>query len=167
MQIKDLIPWAHKDKVPEGKADVDSPIASLQREMNRVFADFWGRFDRPSGPFDWTWDKSGTRCDVVETDGAVELSIELPGMEMKDIDLTVSDDLLTLKGEKKVERKEEKKGYYLSERSYGSIYRTVPLPPGVDTDKAEASFRNGVLTVKVPKTAEAQAKLKRIEVKPA
>ncbi|WP_116131228.1 Hsp20/alpha crystallin family protein [Tropicimonas sp. IMCC34043] len=167
MQIKDLVPWAHKEKVPEGKTENDSPITSLQREMNRVFEDFWGRLDRPTGPFDWTWDKSGTRADVVETDDAVELSIELPGMEMKDIDLTVSDDLLTLKGEKKVERKEEKKGYYLSERSYGSVYRTVPLPPGVDSDKAEASFKNGVLTVKVPKTEEAQAKLKRIEVKPA
>ncbi|RYH07355.1 Hsp20/alpha crystallin family protein [Tropicimonas sp. IMCC6043] len=164
MQIKDLIPWAHKERSPEGKADPDNPVATLQREMNRVFEDFWGQFDRPNSPFDLAGHRNSTRCDVVETDDAVELSVELPGMEMKDIELTVSDDLLTLKGEKKIERKEEKKGYYLSERSYGSVYRTVPLPPGVDTDKAEASFKNGVLTVKVPKTEEAQAKLKRIEV---
>lgn len=167
MQIKDLIPWAHKDKTPESKGEMDNPIAHLQREMTRVFDDFWGQFDRRNGPFELGGERTGTRCDVVETDGAVELSIELPGMEMKDIELTVGDDLLTLKGEKKIERKEEKKGYYLSERSYGSIYRTVPLPPGVDSDKAEAVFKNGVLTVKVPKTAEAQAKLKRIDVKAA
>ncbi|PRY22527.1 heat shock protein Hsp20 [Aliiruegeria haliotis] len=165
MQIKDLIPWANKDRETEATAGTDNPVASLQREMNRVFEDFWGQFDRPNGPLDLAG--TGARCDVVETDDAVELSVELPGMDMKDIDLTVSDDLLTLKGEKKVERKEKKKGYYLSERSYGSIYRTVPLPPGVDSDKANASFRNGVLTVTVPKTEEAQARLKRIEVKSA
>lgn len=167
MQIKDLIPWAHKDKSPESKAGSDNPITTFQREMNRVFEDFWGQFDRPNGPLEWSWDKSGTRCDVVETDKAVELSVELPGMDMSDIELTVSDDLLSIKGEKKIERKEDKKGYYLSERSYGSVYRTVLLPPGVDSEKAEASFKNGVLTVTVPKTAEAQAKLKHIEVKPA
>ena len=95
------------------------------------------------------------------------MSIELPGMEMKDIDVTVSDDMLTIKGEKKVERKEDKKGYYLSERSYGAIYRTIPLPPGVDGEKAKASFKNGVLTIKLPQTPEAQAKVKRIEVQSA
>ena len=75
--------------------------------------------------------------DVVETKDHVEVSIELPGMEMNDIEVSVSDDMLTVKGEKKVERQEEKKGYYLSERSYGSIYRTIPLPPGVDGDVME------------------------------
>ncbi|GIX14716.1 MAG: hypothetical protein KatS3mg118_2675 [Paracoccaceae bacterium] len=73
---------------------------------------------------------------MVETDGAIEVSIELPGMEMKDIEVTVTDDMLTVRGEKKIERQEEKKGYYLSERSYGAIYRAIPLPPGVDADKA-------------------------------
>jgi len=102
---------------------------------------------------------------VVETDKAIEVSIELPGMEMKDIEVTVNDDMLTVKGEKKIERQEEKKGYYLSERSYGAIYRTIPLPPGVDGEKAQASFKNGVLTIKLPQTPEAQAKVKRIEVK--
>lgn len=102
---------------------------------------------------------------LIETDKAIEVSIELPGMEMKDIEVTVNDDMLTVKGEKKIERQEEKKGYYLSERSYGAIYRTIPLPPGVDGEKAQASFKNGVLTIKLPRTPEAQAKVKRIEVK--
>ncbi|GAB4258410.1 MAG: Hsp20/alpha crystallin family protein [Pararhodobacter sp.] len=163
MQIKDLIPWARKDHAPEPKTDDQNPLAALQRDMNRVFESFWNRF----GDLDWPWGGGDAKSDVVETKDAVEVSIELPGMEMKDIEVTVTDDMLTVKGEKKVERQEEKKGYYLSERSYGAIYRTIPLPPGVDGEKAEASFRNGVLTIRLPQTPEAQAKVKRIEVKGA
>jgi len=163
MQIKDLIPWARKDHAPEPKTDDQNPLATLQRDMNRVFESFWNRF----GDLDWPWGGGDAKSDVVETKDAVEVSVELPGMEMKDIEVSVTDDMLTVKGEKKVERQEEKKGYYLSERSYGAIYRTIPLPPGVDGEKAEASFKNGVLTIRLPQTPEAQAKVKRIEVKGA
>ncbi|MFN3575948.1 MAG: Hsp20/alpha crystallin family protein [Tabrizicola sp.] len=163
MQIKDLIPWARKDHAPEPKSEDKNPIATLQQEMNRVFDNFWNRF----GDLDWPWGGGEAKSDVVETKDHVEVSIELPGMEMKDIEVSVTDDMLTVKGEKKIERQEEKKGYYLSERSYGAIYRTIPLPPGVDGEKAEASFRNGVLTIRLPQTPEAQARVKRIEVKGA
>lgn len=161
MQIKDLIPWARKDGAPDAKSSEDNPIATLQREMNHVFENFWNRV----GQFEWLWGSGEAKSDMVETDNAIEVSIELPGMEMKDLEVTVNDDMLTVKGEKKIERQEEKKGYYLSERSYGAIYRTIPLPPGVDGEKAQASFKNGVLTIKLPQTPEAQAKVKRIEVK--
>ncbi|MBR3189162.1 MAG: Hsp20/alpha crystallin family protein [Chelatococcus sp.] len=161
MQIKDLIPWARKDSAPEAKRGEDNPLATLQREMNRVFENFWDRV----GNLDWPWGSGEAKSDMVETDNAIEVSIELPGMEMKDIEVTVNDDMLTVKGEKRIERQEEKKGYYLSERSYGAIYRTIPLPPGVDGEKVQASFKNGVLTIRLPQTPEAQAKVKRIEVK--
>ena len=160
MQIKDLIPWARKDHAPEPKSEDNNPIATLQRDMNRVFESFWNR----AGDLDWPWGGGDAKSDVVETKDHVEVSIELPGMDMQDIEVSVTDDMLNVKGEKKVERQEEKKGYYLSERSYGAIYRTIPLPPGVDGGKAEASFKNGVLTIKLPQTPEAQAKVKRIEV---
>jgi len=163
MQIKDLIPWARKD-APASKSAGDNPVATLQRDMNQALETFWGRFGQGFGNLEWPWGNGEARSDVVETDDAVEVTIELPGMEMKDIDVTVTDDMLTIKGEKKVERQQEKKGYYLSERSYGAVYRTIPLPPGVDGEKAEASFKNGVLTIKLPQTPEAQAKVKRIEV---
>ena len=163
MQIKDLIPWARKDGAPDAKSSEDNPIATLQREMNHVFENFWNRV----GQFEWPWSSGEAKSDVVETDNAIEISIELPGMEMKDIEVTVSDDMLTVKGEKRIERQEEKKGYYLSERSYGAIYRTIPLPPGVDGEKAQASFKNGVLTIKLPQTPEAQAKVRKIAVKEA
>jgi HSP20 family protein len=161
MQIKDLIPWARKDAASDAKSSSDNPIATLQREMNQVFESFWNRVSH----FDWPWGSGEARSDMVEIDNAIEVSIELPGMEMKDIEVTVNDDMLTVKGEKRIERQEEKKGYYLSERSYGAIYRTIPLPPGVDGEKAQASFKNGVLTIKLPQTPEAKAKVKHIEVK--
>ncbi len=161
MQIKDLIPWARKDGAPESKSSEGNPIATLQRDMNHVFESFWNRV----GHFEWPFGSGEAKSDVVETDKTIEVSIELPGIEMKDIEVTVNDDMLTVKGEKKIERQEEKKGYYLSERSYGAIYRTIPLPPGVDGEKAQASFKNGVLTIKLPQTPETQAKVKRIEVK--
>ncbi|GIX11625.1 Hsp20/alpha crystallin family protein [Elioraea sp.] len=165
MQIKDLIPWARKDDRPEQKTSEQSPIVALQREINQVFENFMNRLGKPLAGFEWPWGQSEAKSDVVQTDNAVEISIELPGMEMKDIEVTVGDDVLTVKGEKRIERQEEKKGYYLSERSYGAIYRAIPLPPGVDGSKAEATFKNGVLTIRLPQTPEAQAKVKRIEVK--
>ena len=163
MQIKDLIPWARKDGAPDAKSSEDNAIATLQREMNHVFENFWNRV----GQIEWPWGSGEAKSDMVETDKAIEVSLELPGMEMKDIEVTVNDDMLTVKGEKKIERQEEKKGYYLSERSYGAIYRTIPLPPGVDGEKAQASFKNGVLTIKLPQTPEAQAKVRKIAVKEA
>ena len=85
-------------------------------------------------------------------------------MDEKDIEVTMTDDALTIKGERKVERDEDKKGFHLAERSYGSFYRTIPVPPGADTEKVEAAFKNGVLTVTLPKTDEAQTKVKKITV---
>lgn len=167
MQIKDLIPWARKDEAGDTKGSDQNPLVALQREMNQVFENFMNRFGKGLGQLDWPWGNSEAKSDVVQTDGAVEVSIELPGMDMKDIEVTVTDDMLTVKGEKKIERQEEKKGYYLSERSYGAIYRTIPLPPGVDGEKAEATFKNGVLTIRLPQTPEAQARVKHIEVKGA
>lgn len=167
MQIKDLIPWARKDHEAAPKDGEDNPLATLQKEMNEVFANFSDRFGKTFESLDWPWGSGDAKSDVVETDKAIEVSIELPGMEMKDIEVSVSDDVLSIKGEKKVDRQEEKKGYYLSERTYGAVYRSIPLPPGVDGSKADASFKNGVLTIKLPQTPEAQAKVKRVEVKSA
>jgi HSP20 family molecular chaperone IbpA len=93
-------------------------------------------------------------------DGA-KITAELPGMEENDIEVNVSDDVLTIKGEKK----EAKKDYYVSERHYGSFHRSFHIPDSIDTNKIEASFRNGLLTVTLPKTAQGEKKAKNIEVK--
>lgn len=167
MQIKDMLPWARKDLPAESRSDDDSPIASLQREMNRVFDSFWSGAGRPFGNLPAAFATGAPRTDVVETEDGVEVTVELPGMEEKDIEVTLTDEAVTIRGEKKIERKEEKKGYYVSERSYGTVFRTVPLPSGVDSDKAEAKFRNGVLSVHLPHSAEARAKVKKVAVKSA
>lgn len=164
MQIKDLIPWNRKETQLAQRTGEEHPLLGLQREMNRVFDSFWSRFDRPFGGLDGGLGFGTPRTDVVETGKTVEVSVELPGLDEKDIEVSLSDDLLTIKGEKKAEHEHDGKGYYLAERSYGSFYRSVPLPPGVATDDAKAEFKKGVLTVRLPKTAEAQAKTKRIEV---
>jgi HSP20 family protein len=179
MQVKDLIPWARGSRAPDTKERSSNPILQLQEEMNRLFEGFWSRFERqvpavgstpyptPFGGIGFPWNGAMPRADVVETDDGVEVTVELPGLEQKDVEVTLTDDLLTVKGEKKVAHEESRKGYYLSERAYGAFHRAIPLPPGVDSEKAEAVFRNGVLTVKLPQSAEARAKVRRIEVKAA
>ena len=167
MQMKDFLPWARRDSGGQVRSTDEHPLADLQRQMNTVFENFWRGMERPFGSVDLPSGEGAPRSDVVETDDGVEISLELPGMEQKDVEVTLTGDSLTVRGEKKIEKQEKKKGYYMSERSYGSIYRTIPLPPGVDADKADATFRNGVLTVRLPQTAEAKEKVKRVEVKSA
>ncbi len=167
MQMKDFLPWARRETAGQVRPTDEHPLADLQRQMNTVFENFWRGMERPFGSVDLPAAESMPRSDVVETDDGVEISVELPGMEQGDVEVSLSGDSLTIRGEKKIEKQEQKKGYYVSERSYGAVYRTIPLPPGVDADKAEATFRNGVLTVRLPQTAEAKEKVKRVEVKSA
>jgi HSP20 family protein len=164
MQMRDLVPWGNNKGSEIAKREEDNPFFSLQRDVNRIFEEFWKRFDQPFGAIG-RWDSGGPRTDVAETDSALEVSVELPGLEREEVDVSLTDSALTIKGEKKRERKESEKGYHMSERSYGSFYRSIPLPSGVDTDKASADFKNGVLTVTLPKTREALSDVRKIEVK--
>ena len=167
MQIKDLVPWSRKSGAAAPRDGDDNPFHVLQRDINRVFESFWDRFDDSFGGLERKLGRGAPRVDVAETDNAVEVTAELPGMDEKDIEVSLTDDVLSIKGEKKAERQETKKGYYVSERSYGSFYRAIPLPPGVATDDAKAEFKKGVLTITLPKTAEAQAKVKKVPVEAA
>jgi HSP20 family protein len=153
------------------------PFESLRREIDHLFDDFrqssWRSplsrtlFDvEPFWRGDITWGKAPA-VDVTETDKAYEVTAELPGMDEKNIELKVADDVLTIKGEKKEEKEEKKKDYYLSERRFGSFQRSFSVPNGVDADKIEAHFKNGILTVKLPKSSQAQKNEKKIEIKTA
>lgn len=102
--------------------------------------------------------------DIVEKDKAFEVTAELPGLDVKNIDLQLSDNVLTIKGEKQEEKEEKAKDHYVSERRYGSFRRSLQVPGTVDTDKIEAHFKGGVLTVTLPKSPEAQKKQKTIPV---
>ncbi len=104
-------------------------------------------------------------ADVSETDKAYEITAELPGMDEKNIEVKLANGVLTIKGEKQEEKEEKQKDYHMRERSFGSFQRTFQVPDGVDSDKIEASFKNGVLSVTLPKSPEAQKAEKKIAVK--
>jgi len=159
MTIKSLMPWT--TGVPL-RAGIGSPFALFQRDLNRVFDDFSDDFNR-ANTSPAVFAATSPRTDVAETEKGIEVSVELPGMEEKDVEVSIADNVLTIRGEKKTTSEDSKKGYYLAERSYGSFLRSIGLPSGIATDKAEASFKNGVLTVTLPKSPEASPK--KIEIK--
>ncbi|MBM4287648.1 MAG: Hsp20/alpha crystallin family protein [Deltaproteobacteria bacterium] len=135
-------------------------VSKLRSEMDRLWDDYFGSGRRALKPAGAEWIPS---VDVSETADKVTVKAEIPGMDSKDIDISLSGDLLTIKGEKKTEREEKEENYHLVERSYGSFSRTLRLPGGVEGDKIEASYKQGVLTITCPKKEEVKAKV--IEIK--
>ncbi len=164
MAIGDLIPKKRRDELA-ARVDFEHPFDALHREMDSLFNSFAKGMDIvPFGP----GAKAGgfmPKVNVVEDDKALTITAELPGMDEKDIEVTLTKDSVTLKGEKKAEKEEKEKGYYRMERSFGSFTRTIPLAAEIDEDKVEAKFSKGVLNVKLPKTIQAQAAYKKVEVK--
>jgi HSP20 family protein len=151
------------------------PFESLRREVDRLFDDFsggiwrspFGRSFFDIGPFRRAEAGFGAvpAVDVTQTDKGYEITAELPGMEEKDIDVKLSNGILTIRGEKRDEKEEKKQNYYMRERSFGSFERSFQVPEDVDVSKIGASFNKGVLTLTLPKSAEAQKAEKKIEVK--
>ncbi len=149
----DLIPKKRQMRQPD-----------IFREMENMFRHFWHDF-----PVVWEGgaDIAGTwtpNLDVSETDKAIEVRAELPGLDKKDIDISLDRNILTIRGEKRQEKEESGKRYHLLERSYGSFLRTIRLPTEVDEKKLEATFKDGVLKVTLPKTEESQKKVTHIEI---
>ena len=151
-----------------------APFMDLRKRMDQLFEDYmrgWPRF--PSLGRD-LWEAEpfagmrhgvlDVRFDISESDDALEVTAELPGMEEKEIDVTLSDGVLTIKGEKKAETEEKKKDYHLTERRYGSFSRSFRVPGTVDQDKIKATFEKGILHLSLPKYPESKAKKKKIAV---
>jgi HSP20 family protein len=141
---------------------------SLRTEMDRLFDTFTGRFGMApffQTRFDTSLSLPSPAVDITEEEGAFKVSAEVPGMTEKEIEVSLSGDMLTIKGEKRQEREEKGENRYLSERSYGEFQRSFSLPENVDREKIAASFANGVLSVTLPKSAKATPK--KIEVKAA
>jgi len=135
------------------RGDVFGDLTRMQEEMNRFFDDFFGEH-RP-GLAEGAWLPA---VDVSETDGEFVVRAELPGMSHEDIDINVQDNILTLKGEKKQEKKEEHENFHRLERCYGSFSRSFTLPAGVKTEDIKATFKDGILQVAMPKAEEAKVK---------
>ena len=135
--------------------------------MNRLFDDFFRGFDM--APFQAAQEPFGTfhpPVDIREDGKEIVVTAELPGLDEKDFELFLTEDTLTIRGEKREKKEEKGKGYYHAERSYGHFSRVIPLPAGVDAQAVEAKYKKGVLTVKLPKAEETRAKVKRISIKP-
>ncbi|MFQ5564115.1 MAG: Hsp20/alpha crystallin family protein [Parvularculaceae bacterium] len=165
--FRSLTPFhRNRSDVPAERSSGDS-FLRLQHEMNRLFDDAFAGFGLPSafgaGPFSGD---ASARIDVRETDDAIEVEAELPGVADDDIDVQLVDNVLTIRGEKRSEHEEKKKGgYFVKERAYGSFARSVPLPYDVDPDTIEAVFTNGLLTLTLPKPPEAARETKKIAIK--
>lgn len=163
---RDLLPWRRKKEDSSLARESSNPIVELHRRMDELFNDFFEGF----GLARWPFGEKGERfalspsVDVSETDDEITVSADLPGMDEKDIEVTLDNDVLVLRGEKKREHEEKKRNYHLVERSYGEFYRRIPLPAEIEADKVKARFSKGVLTVSIPKKPEARSREKKIPI---
>jgi len=154
---------------PAAAGGLWSPFENLRSEIDRLFEDFVpGAWRSISGraPALSAWSLMPA-VDLVEKADAFEVTAEIAGIDEKDLEVKVSNNTLTIRGVKQEEKEQKEKEYHVSERRYGSFQRTFSLPAGVDRDKIEASFTKGVLTVRLPKTAEAQQSERKVEIKAA
>jgi HSP20 family protein len=149
----DLLPFKRQSAVP----NVFSEMDDMLKKMWYGFP-----FHNLEEDMDVAW---SPRLDVSETDKGLEIVADLPGMDKKDINVSLEENLLTIKGEKKEEKERKDKHYHTIERRSGSFYRAIRLPVEVEKDKVEAAFKDGVLTLRLPKTKESKKKVAQIEIK--
>jgi HSP20 family protein len=139
-----------------------------ERDMDRMMEDFLERRMRPWWPERWFraegMELTTPAIDLYEEKNDIVVKAELPGIDKNNIEINLADHMLTIKGEKKKEEEDKEENYYRSERSYGSFVRTLELPKDIHTDKVKASFKNGILEVRLPKTEEAKAKEVKVKV---
>jgi HSP20 family protein len=153
-----LIPWRKRALERDDSWD-KNPLDMLHREVNNLFDTYFhgaGRLGRRM--------ELSAGFELSEADDEIEVKVELPGMDEKDIQVTLDEDMLTIRGERKEKKETKKRNYHVSEMSYGGYSRTIPLPAEVDAAKVNARFKRGVLTLTMPKTEQALARRKRIPV---
>jgi HSP20 family protein len=166
MKVSNLIPWRHgRHEEPVRRQDMDA-VQALRSDINHAFEGFWRAFDLPmlAGSEFGPLGAAEPRVDIRETAKEVKVIAELPGMTEADVDVSVADGMLTIRGEQRAERESEEKGYVLRERSFGRIERVVPLPEELEPDAASATFKDGLLTVTIPRAGDAQTSTRRIQV---
>ncbi len=165
MRVQNLIPWRRSDHPAPASVlrdDERSPFVSLHREMNRLFDDVFRSFDRSLPGTPWS-SAAWPSVEIAETEREITLTAEVPGLEEKDIEVLLDQGVLTLKGERRSETSDKDRQF--SERFYGRFERHVPLGAEIDENAIDAHFKDGVLTVVLPKTAKARAQVKRIPIK--
>ena len=164
MTMRSIVPFGWGGSTLPGRTASDDPFVRLWNDVDRLFS----TMVRDTGQTDWPQVGSiGLPVEVSETGTELKVMAELPGVDEKDVSVELTGDVLTIRGEKKVAEERKDQGYHVTERHYGTFSRTLRLPYAVEADKVQASFKNGVLTVTLPKPAELQQQTKRIEVKAA
>ncbi len=160
--LQNLLPFEWGRFPPLTTRREDDPFARLHREIEKVFEDF-----PKMTPMRWPGEdvEVGFKLDMSETEKEMILTAELPGVDEKDIDITLSGDVLTVKGEKKMESERKGDNYYVAERTYGAFARTLRLPYAVKEKDIDAKFESGVLTIVLPKPEEARTESKKIAIK--
>jgi HSP20 family protein len=173
MALGEMVPWRWGGLRRAGRDDrafeaFRGDIAALHREMDRLFENLWNdSFGSTLLSGEWGRTEIAPQLDVTEDEKAFFVKVDLPGMDEKNVDVTLSDRILTIRGRREEDKETKGKDYFRRERAYGSFRRSIEIPAAVDVSKIEASFTKGVLTVHLPKTKEAQEKVKHIEVKAA
>lgn len=168
MNLTSLIPWKkHETKLPVRRTRQTDGFLTSRNQLNHLVNGFFGR---PLGisPVFRELSFSGDfmpRIDVCETNKEISVHAELPGMEPENINITLDHNYLIIRGEKRAEKEDQSQPFYRIERAYGSFCRSIPLPDGVDRNKVDATFKRGVLKVKLRKTSEAQRKNRQIPIK--
>lgn len=145
-KVTGLLPWRGDRRAPAARAD----LLTFREDLDRWLQELVKDAPRLLGAEEGQWTPS---ADVQETEQEVIVTLEVPGLDRDDLDITVTPEGLTIRGEKRAEREEQSKDLYLAERRYGSFVRTVPLSSGLDLDRAEARVKRGVLTIRLPKAA--------------
>lgn len=169
MKLSNWLPWNWGKHTVEVHREEHDRVHTLQSEINHVFDNFRRSFNGPllAPTADGLTTAAMPRMEVGENDDEIEVSLELPGMALDDIDVSLRDNVLIVRGERKSHREDKHNDYHVREWSYGTVYRSVPLPPGLDLDRVAAAFKDGVLTVTLPKSEEARSQVKRISVNTA
>jgi HSP20 family protein len=163
VDLKSLVPWRNSSATPPTmRGDFFDPFVSFRREVNRMFDDFF----EGAG-----WSGAGRSgmmpaVDVHEDEKELVVTAELPGVSEKDIEVNLAGDMLTIKGEKRAEREHKNGDSWRMERHYGAFERAIELPFDVKDGQVDAKFSNGVLSIRVPKPADLQRSIRKIEVKP-
>ena len=161
MELNDLVPFRHRRR-QAARSTALNPFEHMHEEMDRMFEDFLPQAFNVRG----VDQRVGllASIDLSETDDALELKADLPGMKEDEIDVTLRGNALLISGERKLDSEERRKNYYRSERAYGAFSRTIPLPCEVDEDHIDARFKKGVLTVHMPKSSEAREHQRKIKI---
>jgi HSP20 family protein len=165
MALTSLLPRRKRRSDIRLQRDYEDLYPAFVREMDKLLGRFFNSFgNEPFGELETMEGDFMPSIDVKENKKEIKVTVELPGMDEDDIDITLSKDALTIRGEKKEETEDSGKDYYRMERRFGAFYRTLSLPAEVDESKVDARFKKGVLTIRLPKSAEAQKQRRKIQI---